>query len=60
MDCVFVRTRVAAFIDGELAPAEVEQFAVHIDRCKVCAELVVSIEAQRFMPMSTQEKSENS
>lgn len=58
MDCVFVRTRVAAFIDGELAPAEVEQFAVHIDRCTVCAELVVSIEAQRFMPLSTQEKSE--
>jgi len=57
MDCAKVSTRIAAFLDGELAPAEVEQFSVHIERCTVCAQIVIQLEAQRFMPLSCREKS---
>ena len=57
MDCVVVSSRMAAFIDGELAPAEVEQFAVHIERCELCAQVLIKMEAQRFMPLSDAEKS---
>lgn len=56
MDCVVVQTRVAAFIDGELAPAEAEQFALHIERCGVCAQVVIQMEAQAFMPLTAREK----
>ena len=45
MDCVFVGSRIAAFLDGELAPAEVEQFSIHIERCDPCAQIVVRLEA---------------
>ena len=56
MDCVFVSTRMAAFLDGELAPAEVEQFTLHIERCDDCAQIVIQMEAQRFMPLTAHEK----
>ena len=56
MDCVVVQSRVAAFIDGELAPAEAEQFTQHIERCTVCAQIVIRMEAQKFMPLSAREK----
>jgi anti-sigma factor RsiW len=56
MDCVFVSSRIAAFLDGELAPAEVEQFSMHIERCEECIQIVVRLEAQRFVPLSNQEK----
>ena len=56
MDCVVVSSRMAAFIDGELAPAEVEQFTVHIDRCDLCAQVLIRMEAQRFMPLTGAEK----
>ena len=56
MDCVVVSNRMAAFIDGELAPAEVEQFTVHIERCDLCAQVLIRMEAQRFMPLTGVEK----
>ena len=56
MDCVVVSTRMAAFLDGELAPAEAEQFTLHIERCDSCAQVVIQMEAQRFMPLSAHEK----
>ena len=57
MDCVVVKSRIAAFLDGELAPAEAEQFSIHIERCEPCAQIVIRLEAQRFLPLSSQEKS---
>ena len=56
MDCVVVSSRIAAYIDGELAPAEEEQFTLHIERCDLCAQLLIRLEAQRFMPLTGQEK----
>lgn len=57
MDCVVVSSRIAAFLDGELAPAEHQQFSLHIERCEICTQMVVQLEAQRFMPLSAEQKS---
>jgi anti-sigma factor RsiW len=56
MDCIVVSSRIAAFLDGELAPAEVEQFSLHIERCEDCTQIVIRLEAQRFVPLSAREK----
>jgi len=56
MDCAVISSRIAAFLDGELAPAESEQFSMHIERCEDCTQIVIRLEAQRFVPLSTQEK----
>jgi anti-sigma factor RsiW len=56
MDCVIVSSRIAAFLDGELAPSEVEQFSIHIERCDPCSQIVIRLEAQRFVPLNQQER----
>ena len=56
MDCVTTHERVAAYLDGELAPAEAEQVAIHIEQCSTCANMVKSLQAQCFKPLSASEK----
>ncbi len=56
MDCVVISSRIAAYLDGELAPAEVQQFSMHIERCEDCTQIVIQLEAQRFIPLSPQEQ----
>ncbi len=56
MDCVTTHERVAAYLDGQLAPAEAEQVASHIERCASCASMVKSLQAQCFQPLSAAEK----
>lgn len=56
MDCTEVSGRIAAFLDGELAPGDIERFSSHIDGCESCAHLVRTMEAQRFEPLCSQEK----
>ena len=56
MDCVTTHERIAAFLDGELAPAEAEQVQGHIDRCPTCASMMKSLQEQCFRPLSAVEK----
>ena len=56
MDCTVVSSRIAAFLDGELAPADTERFALHIEACEACNQMLVQLEAQRFMPLDSREK----
>ena len=56
MDCTIVSGRIAAFLDGELAPADTERFTLHIESCSTCSELVIEMEAQLFAPLSADEK----
>ena len=51
MDCTSVTTRVAAFLDGELGPAETEQFAAHLEGCAACMRIVIRLERQEFTPL---------
>ena len=51
MDCTSVTTRVAAFLDGELGPAEAEQFAAHLEGCSACMRIVIRLERQEFTPL---------
>lgn len=54
MDCSSVTLRIAAFLDDQLGESETEQFAMHIDACGDCAELIVRLERQRFSPLSAE------
>ena len=56
MDCTTVASRVAAFLDGELAPADSERFALHLEACDSCTQIVIQLEAQRFSPLSGEER----
>ena len=56
MDCMMVNIRVAAFIDGELAPAESEQITTHLDKCSDCADTVASLQQQCFENLSAEQK----
>lgn len=56
MDCLTTRERVAAYLDGELAPSEAKQFVAHIEQCSACAGLVKSVQAQCFQPLSATER----
>ena len=56
MDCTVVSSRVAAFLDGELAPADSERFTLHIEACEPCTQIVIRLEAQRFLPLNSNEK----
>jgi hypothetical protein len=57
MDCMTVSTRVAAFLDGELAPSECEQIATHVDKCGACAEMLAALKGQCFDTLSADQKS---
>jgi hypothetical protein len=56
MDCTMVTSRVAAFIDGELAPGDCERFVLHIETCDPCTQIVIQLEAQRFVPLSADQR----
>ena len=56
MDCVKTHERIAAFLDGELAPSEAEQISAHIERCPTCSTMLKSLSDQRFRPLSSDEK----
>ena len=56
MDCTSVKTRVAAFLDGELSPSETERFASHIEHCSSCFQIVLRMEKQHFTPLDAKER----
>ena len=56
MDCTMVTSRVAAFVDGELAPGDCERFVLHIETCDPCTQIVIQLEAQRFEPLSADQR----
>ena len=56
MDCTMVTSRVAAFLDGALASSESERFVLHIEACSPCSQIVVEIEAQRFVPLTVEQR----
>lgn len=58
MNCMTVKIRVAAFLDGEMAPAECEQITAHIEKCARCAEMIVSLKEQCFDKFSMDQKAD--
>jgi anti-sigma factor RsiW len=56
MDCMTVNIRVAAFIDGELAPAESEQITTHLEKCSCCAATIAALQEQCFEQLSSEQK----
>ena len=58
MECMTVKNRVAAFLDGELAPAECEQVTTHLAKCSCCAELVSALQGQCFERFSVVQKAD--
>jgi len=58
MDCTMVTSRVAAFLDGALVSSESERFVLHIEACTPCSRIVMEIEAQRFVPLTGQQRQE--
>lgn len=56
MDCTMVTSRLAAFLDGELAPSECERFVMHIEGCEDCTRVVARLEAQQFKPLCEDQK----
>ncbi|MBL8618001.1 MAG: zf-HC2 domain-containing protein [Deltaproteobacteria bacterium] len=47
MDCKTVADRLAAWLDGELAPAERQWLEQHIERCPACAERAAALAEQQ-------------
>lgn len=47
MDCPTVRSLAVAWLEGELAPGDTEQFDHHIEHCEACAGFVAALDAQR-------------
>lgn len=58
MDCTMVTSRVAAFLDGALGSSDSESFVLHIEACSPCSKIVMEIEAQRFVPLTLEQKNE--
>jgi len=56
MDCTGVNERIAAYLDGQLAPAETEHVDDHLEGCPNCVALVEAMAGQDFAPLSTAEK----
>jgi len=56
MDCAVVSSRVAGFLDGELAAADHQRIALHLELCDGCTQIVIQMEAQRFVPLDEKEK----
>lgn len=48
LSCPEIEDRVAPWLDEELAPAEAELVAAHLEGCAACAELVARLDGQRF------------
>jgi anti-sigma factor RsiW len=47
MDCKTVADRLAAWLDGELAPAERQWLEQHVERCPACAERAAALAEQQ-------------
>lgn len=47
MDCNSVHDRLAAWLDGELAPAEQRWLEQHLERCMGCAQLATDLAEQQ-------------
>ena len=58
MNCGQVTERLAAYLDGQLAPAEAEQVAEHLHGCTHCHQICDAMMAQDFAPLSAQEKAD--
>jgi len=56
MDCVTTHERIAAFLDGELAPSEAEQFSKHVELCSTCLLMLKELQSQCFKPLTVDEK----
>jgi anti-sigma factor RsiW len=56
MKCVQITERLAAYLDGQLAPAEAEQVGEHLYSCTPCHQLCDALMAQDFSPMSEDDK----
>jgi anti-sigma factor RsiW len=56
MNCPEITERLAAFLDGQLAPAEAEQVGEHLSGCTPCHQLCDAMMGQDFAPMSAQER----
>jgi anti-sigma factor RsiW len=58
MNCGQVTERMAAYLDGQLAPAEAEQLSEHLHGCTPCHQICDAMMGQDFAPMSAAEKDE--
>jgi anti-sigma factor RsiW len=56
MKCPEITERLAAFLDGQLAPAEAEQVGEHLSKCTPCHQLCDAMMGQDFAPMSAEER----
>ncbi len=56
MNCTEVTERIAAFLDGQVSPAESEHIAEHLERCTLCHQLCDALMRQDFEPLSQEEK----
>ncbi len=56
MNCTDTSDRIAAYLDGQLCPAESEQVGAHLHSCTPCHQLCDALMAQDFAPMSQEEK----
>ena len=56
MNCAEVTERMAAYLDGQLAPAEAERVGEHLYACTPCHQLCDAMMGQDFAPMSVAEK----
>lgn len=55
MNCAEVTERLAAYLDGQLAPAEAEQVGEHLYTCTPCHQICDAMMGQDFSPMSAEE-----
>jgi anti-sigma factor RsiW len=56
MNCPEITERLAAFLDGQLAPAEAEQVGEHLSKCTPCHQRCDAMMGQDFAPMSAEER----
>jgi hypothetical protein len=56
MNCAEITDRIAAYLDGQLCPAESEQVSEHLNGCTPCHQLCDCMMAQDFAPLSQEEK----
>jgi len=55
MNCAEVTERLAAYLDGQLAPADAEHVGEHLYGCTPCHQLCDAMMGQNFAPMSQEE-----
>ena len=55
MNCGQVTERLAAYLDGQLAPADAEHLAEHLHGCTPCHQICDAMMTQDFAPLSAEE-----